>query len=201
MTRMRWYADSPRRRGLEIAADVIALVAVVTGVLLGRALHDTIAALRVVGANVSASGSGFSRTMNDIGRQLGAVPLLGSSVAAPFDAAGKAGSTLADAGARWQTGVEQIATLAGWVVVVLVVLLVLAVWLTPRLLGAARRARLAQADGGNELLALRTLLDRPAAALAVTPDAVAAWRNGDPEVTRRLAALELRDAGMRPPAG
>jgi hypothetical protein len=198
---MKWYADSPRMRAAQIVNDLLAVVLLVVGVLLGRALHDAIAALSAVGANVSASGVGFSRTMRDIGRQLGGVPLIGGGIRAPFDAAGGAGSTLADAGNGWQTGVEQVASLAGWIVVVLVVLFVLGAWLRPRLLGALRRgliARLAVAPGGDDLLALRALLARPRDALAVDPDAVAAWRNGDPSVTRRLAALELRAAGVRP---
>ena len=138
---MKWYADTPRMRAVQIASDLVAVVVLVAGVQLGRALHDAIAALSAVGANVSASGAGFSRTMRDIGRQLGGVPLIGAGIRSPFDAAGSAGSTLADAGTRWRTGVEQVASLAEWVVIVLVVLFVLAAWLRPRLHGAVRRVR------------------------------------------------------------
>jgi hypothetical protein len=201
---MKWYSDAPRRRALQIALDVLALVVLVCGGLLARALHDAIAALRTVGADVAASGSGFSRTMGDIGRQLGGVPLIGGGIKAPFDAAGSAGSTLADAGTSWQTGVERIAAVTGWIVFVLVVLLLLIAWFRPRLLGAVRLgalARLARAGGGDDLLALRALLARPQQALAVAPDAVAAWRSGDPGVVRRLADLELRSAGLRRTAG
>lgn len=198
---MRWYSDTPRIRLTQIVLDVLALVVLVCGLLLARGLHDAIAALRSVGADVAASGSGFSRTMGDIGRQLGGVPFIGSGIRAPFDAAGSAGSTLADAGANWQTGVERVAALAGWTVAVLVILFLLAAWLRPRLLGARRRglvAGIASQDGGDELLALRALLARPRAALAVAPDAVGAWRRGDAEVVRRLAALELSATGVRP---
>jgi hypothetical protein len=198
---MRWYSDSPRLRAGQIATDVLALVVLAAGILLGRSLHDAIAALRAAGANVASSGSAFSRTMGDIGERLGGVPLIGGGIRAPFDAAGDAGSTLADAGNQWQAGVERIASLAGWTVVLLVLLLLLAVWLRPRLAGAVRRgrlARLAGAAGGDDLLALRALVGRPGAVLAAEPDAVAAWRRGDPEAVRRLAALELRAAGVRP---
>ena len=201
---MQWYSASSRARIGQIIADVGALVVLITGIVLARTLHDAIAALRAVGAEVTASGSGFSRTMGDIGRQLGGVPLLGGGIRGPFEAAGKAGSTLAAAGSSWQTGVERVATLAGWTVGVLVVLLLLLAWLRPRLTGALRRgqlARLADAAGGEDLLALRALLGRPHAALTVAPDAAAGWRSGDPEVVRRLADLELRSAGLRRPVG
>jgi hypothetical protein len=200
---MQWYSASPRTRALQIALDVLAVVVLIAGVLLGRGLHDAIAALRAVGADVASSGAGFSRTMTDIGRQLGGIPLLGGGIRAPFDAAGAAGSTLGDAGRNWQVGVERVASTAEWTVIVLVVLFLLGAWLRPRLAGAVQRgalARLAATDGAEDLLALRALLARPREALAVAPDAVAAWRSGDAEVTRRLAALELRSAGIRPRA-
>lgn len=200
---MQWYSDLPRTRGAQFAGDALALGLLVAGALLGLALHDAIAALRGVGASVTASGTDFSRTMSDIGRQLGGVPIIGGGIRAPFDAAGNAGSTLADAGTSWQAGVERVAALAGWTVFVLVVLVLLVAWLRPRLVGALRRgsiARLAGTAGGDDLLALRALLGRPREALAIEPDAVAAWRAGDPRIVQRLAALELRAAGVRPPA-
>jgi hypothetical protein len=36
---------------------------------------------------------------------------------------------------------------------------------------------------------------------AVSDDPAGAWRRRDADVVRRLAVLELRDAGLRPPAG
>jgi chloramphenicol 3-O-phosphotransferase len=200
---MQWYSASARARALQIGLDVLAVVVLIAGVLLGRGMHDAIAALRAVGADVATSGAGFSRTMTDIGRQLGGIPLLGTGIRAPFDAAGAAGSTLTDAGTNWQVGVERVASTAQWTVTVLVVLFLLVAWFRPRLAGAilrGRLARLAATDGAEDLLALRALLARPREALAVSHDAVAAWRAGDPDITRRLAALELRSAGVRSPA-
>jgi hypothetical protein len=34
----------------------------------------------------------------------------------------------------------------------------------------------------------------------ISADPVRAWREGDAEVVRALALLELRDAGLRPPS-
>jgi hypothetical protein len=147
---------------------------------------------------VAQSGNGFASTLGDIGKQLGGLPLIGGGIRAPFDAASGAGTTLADAGSAWTTGVERIATLAGWMVALLVVLLVLAGWVRPRLRGAVRRGAVARLAGDQELLALRALTGRPSRALAaVGPGAAERWRRGDPETVRRLAIIAMRDAGLR----
>ena len=84
-------------------------------------------------------------------------------------------------------------------------LVVLAGWVRPRIVGAIRRAavaRLATASASLDLLAFRALATRPARAVTkVDSDVVAAWRRGDPEVIRRLAALELKASGVRLPEG
>ncbi|HEY8317381.1 MAG TPA: hypothetical protein VIG76_00985 [Amnibacterium sp.] len=199
---MRLYSDLPRARALQIAGDAVALVVLVGGIVLAVALHGAIAALEDVGNRVAASGTGFSTTLGDIGRQLGGVPLIGSGIRAPFDGAAGAGSALATAGAGWSDGVERIAAIAGWTVALLVVLVVLAGWVRPRLAGALRRGTVARLSGDVDLLALRALAGRPTRALAaIGPDAAAAWRRGDPDIVKRLAGIALADAGLRPLAG
>ena len=198
---MRLYSDLPRPRALQIAGDLVALAVLAGGITASVALHGAIAALEGIGSRVAESGNGFASTLGDIGRQLGGVPLIGGGIRAPFDAASGAGATLATAGTDWAAGVERIATLVGWTVALLVVLLVLAAWVRPRLAGALRRGAVARLAGDVDLLALRALTGRPSRALAgVGPDAAAAWRRGDPETVRRLAAVALRDAGLRAPS-
>ena len=198
---MKWYSDFGAARTYQLVGDVVAIVVAVLGVVLGVTLHNAIDALKAVGANVESSGSDFSRTMADIGRQLGGVPLIGGGIKAPFDAAGDAATTLAQAGSNWQEGVERLARLVGWTVALLVLLIVVVGWIRPRLIGAIKRgilARLARRSPDLDLLAFRALANRPAGAVArVAPDAVAAWRRGDTEVIRRLAALELQSSGIR----
>ena len=200
---MRLYSDFWGPRAYQIAGDIVAAIVLVVGIVLGVSIHNAIAALKGIGAQVERSGGDFASTLGSIGRQLGGVPLIGGGIRAPFDAASGAGSTLAKAGADWQAGVEHLATLAGWTVALLVVLLVLVGWVRPRLVGAVRRgllARLARRSPDLELLAFRALANRPPRAVAAVDEhAVGAWRRGDPEVIRRLAALELRAGGVRLP--
>ncbi|MFD1723017.1 hypothetical protein [Amnibacterium endophyticum] len=198
---MKLYSDFGGRRAYQIVGDLFAVVVLVVGVRVAVALHDSIASLKGFGRDVARSGGDFRSTMSDIGDTLGGVPLIGGGIRSPFDAASAAGGTLVDAGTRWQDGVEALATLVGWTVAVLVVLVVLLGWIRPRLVGAVRRAavaRLATSAPSLDLLALRALATRPARAVTqADEDAVAGWRRGDEQVIRRLAALELRASGVR----
>lgn len=198
---VKLYSDFGGRRAYQVLGDLFAILVIVAGVVVARILHDTIASFRAIGANIEQSGSDFSSTMSDIGKQLGGVPLIGSGIRSPFDAASDAGGTLADAGQNWQRSVESLASLVGWTVASFVVLVVLLGWVRPRVVGAVRRAaiaRLARSAPSLDLLAFRALATRPARQVSrIDADAVAAWRRGDPEVIRRLAALELKSAGVR----
>jgi len=198
---VRLYSDFGGRRAAQIVGDLVALALVVAGIVVAVAIHDAIAAFTGIGRDVARSGNDFSSTMRDIGDRLAGVPLIGGGISAPFGSASDAGGTLARAGADWQTGVERLATLVGWTVAALVVLVVLLGWVRPRVTGAFRRAaaaRLAASPASLDLLALRALATRPAAAVTgVDADVVGAWRRGDQEVVRRLAALELKAAGIR----
>jgi hypothetical protein len=52
---------------------------------------------------------------------------------------------------------------------------------------------------GRDLLALRALASRPLDQLTrLGPDIAQSWRNGDASAVDALAALELRNLGLRP---
>jgi hypothetical protein len=96
--------------------------------------------------------------------------------------------------------VARAASVAGLVVAGVPSLVVLWVWLRGRIAFVRRASSvrsLLALPGGEDLLALRALTGRDAkAALAVSPDPVAAWRAGEPAVVRRLADVALREAGV-----
>jgi hypothetical protein len=200
---MSLYADfAPRRTG-QIIADVVALLIVALSILLGVAVHNAIAVLGGVWAQLEEAGTGFEGTMGEIGDTLGDVPLIGGGIRGPFDTASGAGGSLADAGRTGQEAVETLATLAGWGVALLPIAVVLLVWLWPRIRfarrSAATRAILRLPDG-RALLALRALDDASAADLSAISDRpVRAWQAGEADVVSRLAALEAREAGVRLP--
>ncbi|GGC85507.1 hypothetical protein GCM10011512_10440 [Tersicoccus solisilvae] len=198
---MRWYSDFPGRRAAEIVGDVLAAAVLAGGVALALALHTAIVSLEAIGGKMQQSGSDLASTMTSVGQNLAGIPLIGDAVRAPFDSASAAGGTLADAGSQWQSRVHLIAGLAGWTVVALVVLIVALGWVRPRVRDAVRRAslaRLAASAASLDLLALRALTTLPIrGVLEAGVDAAEGWRRGDPTTIGRLAALELRRAGVR----
>lgn len=199
--RMSIYSDFAPRRTAQIVADLIALVVIAIAIAVGVAVRTAIAALGGVWAQLEDAGSGFQGTMGEIGETLGEVPFIGGGIRGPFDAAGDAGNSLAEAGRAGREAVETLANLAGLGVALLPIALLLLLWLWPRVRFARRAAStraLLRLEDGEALLALRALDDATAEELAaISPRPVRAWQEGDRAVVRRLAELEARTAGVR----
>ncbi|NRD09060.1 hypothetical protein [Rathayibacter agropyri] len=199
---MQIYADLPAVRARQIVADALSIGVAVVAIAAGLAVGSLIAGLAEIGRRLESAGSGFGSTMSDAGTTLGGIPLLGDAVRAPFDEASGAGSMLAAAGRDQQQLAGALAVVAGVSVAGLPLLLLAVLWLRPRLRFARRTAELRTLGStvtGSELLALRALTQAtPREILAAHPDAVPAWRRGDPAATAALAALTLRRAGLRP---
>ena len=199
---MKLYSDFAGRRTAQILADVVA-VGLIALVVWGAVLiHAAIAVLDQVGKNLKGAGDGFQKTMSDAGDTLGGVPLIGGGIRAPFDAASGAGGLLAQAGQAQQDLVDTAALVIAIASAVVPILVILFVWLRPRVRFARRPTRayrISQLADGMQLLALRALVDGDARELhTVAERPVEAWRHGEVGVVRALAALELREAGVRP---
>ncbi len=197
---MKLYADDPARRTGQILADLVAILAIAGFVGLGVLVHGVIAALGELGVRLQDAGTGFSGTMTEIGDTLGGIPLIGQGIAAPFEGASGAGDSLAEAVQAVQGTVTAVAIMAGILVAAGPVVAILLLWLVPRLVAAARAGELqalVRSGAPLDLVALRALTRRPIRELeALHDDPAGAWRRGDREVIDRLAALELRRAGV-----
>jgi hypothetical protein len=200
---MKLYSEIAGQRSRQIIADVIGVVVLVLGIVAAVTVRNVIAAFDAIGRDVQESGEGLSSTMSDVGDSLSGTPLIGESIGVPFDAASNAATSLAQAGENWQTAVHTLAAIAGWTLALIVIAILALAWLRPRIVGAVRRgavARLTRSPGAVELLAFRALVEQsPRDVLGVDPAVVDRWRRGDPAVTRQLAAMELRSAGLRLP--
>ena len=133
------------------------------------------------------------------------VPLVGDSARSPFDGAGKAAGGLAEAGRQQVAAVGSLAMWLGLAVALIPILMLLWFYLPSRI-AFVRRATAGQRflDSGADLdlFALRAMAHQPLHALArVNTDPAGAWRRGEAAVIDRLALLELRSVGLRPPAG
>ena len=198
---MKLYSDFAGRRTAQIFADLIGVGLIALAIWGAVLIHAAIVVLDEVGKSLKGAGDGFQKTMSDAGDTLGGVPLIGGGIRAPFDAASGAGGLLAQAGEAQQNLVDTAALVIAIASAVLPILVILFFWLRPRLRFARRATRayrVSQLADGVPLLALRALVDGDAKELhAVAERPVEAWRHGDVNVVRALAALELREAGVR----
>jgi len=198
---MKIYSDFPGRRTRQIIADVAALVAIGVWVWFGSTVFALVNGLAAFGVQMEQAGAGFQDAMTEVGETLGGVPFIGPGIRVPFDGASSAGESLQEAGRAQQDAVLQLALTLGIGVAALPALMILIVWLVPRVLfirRAGRATAIAGAETGMELLALRALATQNLSALSkIDPDALGAWRRGEPGVVRMLAQLELRSSGVR----
>lgn len=198
---MKLYSDFTAQRARQMTVDVVALALIAISIAAGIVVFSTVNQLARFGVQMQTAGTDFRTSMTDVGMRLGGVPFIGEGIGAPFSTASSAGDTLAAAGQTQQDLVLQAAIALGVGVAALPILIVLLVWLIPRLRFISRATRTrAQMSSGltTDLLALRALTNQKVDAITkVDPDALGAWRRGDPVVMQRLAGLELRSVGIR----
>lgn len=200
LSAMTLYADLAARRSRQVAGDLLLLLWVVTWVKLASVVRDATLGLAEPGERTADAAGGLASQLRDAGSALGGLPLLGEGVRAPFDGAGDAADEIAAAGTSQVAAVESLAIWLGLLVGAIPILVLLAVYLPPRV-RFVREATAARAfvDSGADLqlFALRAMANQPMHLLArISDDPVGAWRDGDAAVVRRLALLELRDAGL-----
>jgi hypothetical protein len=188
---------------LQVVVDVLVLGWIYVWVRIGIAVHDAVVSASSVGYRIQDSAGGVAGSLDQAGRSVGNTPFIGDSLSGPLRAAAGQIAGVAGSGRDLGDRLTSAATPAGWLVALAPVLVVLAFWLPARWRFARRAgstAELAESPAGQELLALRALVNRPLHELqGVAPDPLVAFRSGDPGAVRALARLELVDAGVRNP--
>ncbi len=197
------YADHASRRSRQIIADVLGVMWCVAAVLVARGIYSLVELLGRPGKALEDAGTGMSGNLLDASDRLQDVPVVGGSIASPFDSAAGAAGRLADAGEAIQDTARLTAIVVALVFLAFAFSAAAMVWLLPRLLWVrrAREARRIRAtEGGVELLAVRALSRRRLPQLAALgEDIVPEWRRGEPGAVQSLAALELKRLGLAPP--
>lgn len=201
---MKIYADAPVRRSLQISGDVLLAIWVYLWVQTALVVRDATLSLAEPGEQISAAGGGLAEQLREAGRTVGDVPLVGDEVRAPFDGAGGAADRIAAAGDAQVEAVETLAFWLGLAVGAIPVLIAIAVYLPLRwrfIREATAGSRFVDSTDDLDLFALRAMARQPLHRLArISDDPAGAWRRGEPDVVRELAALELRDSGLAVPA-
>lgn len=200
---MKLYADTGAKRFGQVVGDVM-LVAWVWGcVQLGQVVFHVTDALGAPGRKAAEAGDGLAGDLRRLSEPIGKVPAVGDQLRSPIDGAAGAAGKLAQAGRDQAHAVEQLAYVLAAVTIGLPVLFAVLIWL-PRRIRFVRRAGAAQrfidSTADLDLFALRAMANQPMHKLAkISDDPVAAWRDGDADVIARLARLELRSTGLKPP--
>ncbi|GAB08788.1 hypothetical protein GOARA_021_00250 [Gordonia araii NBRC 100433] len=201
---MKLYADTPARRTRQILGDLWVLVWSAISIWLATVVFDVTMKLAVPGRMIEGAGSTMGEKLRDAGNSADNVPMVGDKLAKPFEGAGGAADTLADAG---RTQAEAVHTFAWWLaiaVAIVPIIMVLSLYIPLRLRfirRASTHVRLRDTEAGIDLLALRAITTQPLTVLDdISDDPAGDWRRGHVPVIRALAAVELRDSGLKPSA-
>lgn len=195
------YAERPRRRLVQVVADIAVLVWILVGVSLATALRDLVLTLQGAGRGLADAGGTVRGTVTDAADAAGSVPFVGDRLSGALGGGTQAGQSLVDAGNAQVETVGAVATGLAALVVVVAVLPVVALWLWLRVRWILRARQAAAArELDVDLLALRALTRSSPSRLArAAPDAAGAWRRAEPAVLARLAEIELSRLGLRAP--
>ena len=196
------YADRLPTAIRQLLTDLLVVFWVYGWIRAGLWINDMVQKLGVPGQKLQEAGTGIAGNLSDIGGKVGRVPLVGDDLTGPFNSAAGAANSLAEAGRQQQEVVGNLALVLALLIVAAPLALVLFGWLPQRLRWMRRAAvavRVRNEPAGQDLLALRALASRPLNELTkLGPDIAQSWRDGDPGAVRALAALELKDLGLRP---
>jgi hypothetical protein len=197
------YSDVPAQRFGQFFGDVMLVLWAVVCASIGLVVYRVTNALGAPGRKAAEAGDSLAGGIRGLAEPAGEIPAVGDKLRAPLDGAASAADRLAQAGRDQAHAVEQLAIVLGLVTAGLPILFAVLIWL-PRRIRFSRRASAAQRFVDNaadlELFALRAMANQPMHRLArVSDDPVTAWRDGDPDVVRALAALELEESGLRVP--
>jgi hypothetical protein len=195
------YADRFPTAARQFLTDLLVIAWVYGAIRFAMWVYDLVQKLAVPGRKLEGAGSGLADNLAEAGGKVGRVPLVGDELTAPFERAADAARSMADAGRDQQELVGQLALALAVAVLIFPLGVVLVGWLPLRVrwmrrAGAAKA--LAAVPAGRDLLALRALASQPLGKLTrIAPDVAEAWRRGDDATVDALAALELRQLGLK----
>jgi hypothetical protein len=201
---VRVYPDVPRRRAATVASDLLVVCLLLLFAWAGKAVHDTVDSLAVLGEGVRSTGESVQSRFESAAEAVDGVPLVGDSLAEGLrTAGGGTGGNVAELGQRGEDSVHDLANLLGLITFLLpaAVLLARAV---PQRVAQVRRLNAAavvldQPDSPERrrVTAMRAAFGLPyGTLLEYTTDPL-----GDLVAERydALVAAALDDAGLRRP--
>jgi hypothetical protein len=197
------YSTRPGRLAGQIFSDLFVVAWSIGCGVVALLVNQVVAAVAVPARETARTATRLMDNMRQAAEQAARVPAVGEDLRRPFDAASDTlGNVVASANSQVES-IERLALVAGWLVFLIPVALVVALWL-PRRVRFYRQAKASQAfldsTADLDLFALRAMASQPLYVLAgVSDDPIRAWRDGDRQVIDALAEIELRRNGLRFP--
>ncbi|MGL5830149.1 MAG: hypothetical protein ACRC0L_11350 [Angustibacter sp.] len=199
------YAQTPGRRTRQVLADLFIIGWIFLAFQGGFAVREAVQGL-------SRPVSAMTESARSLGKDLGAaeksaaqIPGVGNEVSNSLRQVQRSNAAVATFGEQQLSAISQLALILGLLTAIIPIAVAVAIWLPIRL-RFIRRLRAAQqlidSAPDLEIFALRALARQPLKALdRINRDPAGSWRRGDLRVINKLAALELRSLGLRPPYG
>jgi hypothetical protein len=200
---MAIYARRPWRLAGQVSADVFVLAWAVSWWLVAGVAKRAILSLAGPARDAAGVSRQLSIQFHQAAEEAGRVPRLGDRLRQPLDAASASLTHVVDAAGQQATSIERLGTLMGWLVFLIPVTLLIALWLPARIrffLHARAAQHFVDSVTDLDMLALRAVTNQPLHVLArISADPVGAWRMRDATVIHKLAEVELRRSGLRMP--
>lgn len=193
------YAETSSMRARQVVWDLVVIAWVILWVMLGRRLHELLAALTGPGEQLADLGVSLGSSAERIVDAFGDAPFIGGEITAPFVLLRDAAGDLVHVGEAAQQAVLQLAlwsSIAATSASVLLVVVPYLLWRATWVRRAATARHLRDRPGAVRLLALRAAVRRPLEQLHDVSNDPMRDLEEKPQV---LAALELRALGLRPP--
>jgi hypothetical protein len=198
---VRFYPQLPGQRIGTISRDLLIVALLLLFALFGKAVHDAVDALAVLGEGVRSGGEAVQGGFESAADAVDGTPIVGDDIADGLREAGEgSGGNVADLGRSGEDKVHYLANLLGFVTFAAPAALLL-LWMVPprirqiRQLTAASRVLREPAGERRRLLAMRAAFGLPySQLLRYTKDPI-----GDLAADRYEPLVEavLEDAGLR----
>jgi hypothetical protein len=199
---VRFYPQLPGQRIGTISRDLLIVALLLLFALFGKAVHDAVDALAVLGEGVRSGGESVRSGFESAADAVDGTPIVGGDIADGLRDAGEAsGGNVAELGQSGEDKVHYLANLLGFVTFAAPAALLL-LWMIPprirqvRQLTAASRVLREPAGERRRLLAMRAAFGLPyGQLLRYTNDPI-----GDLAADRYEPLVEavLEDAGLKP---
>jgi hypothetical protein len=197
------YAQTPGRMTRQVLSDVFIVGWIFLMCQGGFAVRDAVQGLAEPVQAMTSSARNLGKELGEAQKAAQQIPAVGNQVGNSLRQVQRSNASIATFGEQQLSAISRMSIILGLITAIIPSAVALVLWLPIRL-RFIRRMRAAQLLVSSapdlEIFALRALTRQPLKALdRISPDPAGSWRRGDLRVINKLAALELRSLGLRPP--